>query len=231
MAIWDDVLTERDRHVLANSGQAGRMGFGMRPALLIVDAQESFVGLRASITESIKTYPRSMGEEAWTAVDRIAEVLEVARRHGFPVYYSQSGMMPGENRFDNFGRKQTAGTTPMEYPGPGYDIVAPLKPRLGEVVLQKRFASPFLGTPLPSFLISDQIDTLLICGFVTAGCVRAAVVDASGYSLRVGVIHDGCCDRMQVSHKATLLDIHMKYGDVVTAAEANSYLTETASRR
>jgi maleamate amidohydrolase len=229
MAIWDDVLSERDRRVVTGSGHAGRMGLGRRPALLVVDAQYGFVGLRADIFESMKVYPRGVGEEAWAAVERIALVQEAARRHGIPIYYSQSGMRPGEERFDSFGRKHTIAEDPSRQPWPSYDIVAEVAPRAGEVVIEKRFASPFLGTPLVSFLLADGIDTLLVCGFVTAGCVRAAVVDAHGYNLRIGVIGDGCADRIQLSHKASLLDMDMKYADVITAEDALRYLEGLAA--
>jgi maleamate amidohydrolase len=230
MAAWDDVLSERDRRVVTESGHGGRMGLGSRPALLVVDAQNGFVGLRDDIFASMKVYPRSIGEEAWAAVDRIAEVLAVARQRGIPVYFSQSGVLPGEERFDSFARKHTLAEDPSRQPWPSYDIVAEIAPRPGEVVIQKRFASPFLGTPLVSFLIADHVDTLLVCGFVTAGCVRAAVVDAHGYNLRIGVIGDGCADRVQLSHKASLLDMDMKYADVLSAAEAVAYLDGLGAR-
>lgn len=224
MAVWDDVLSERDRRIVTESGHGGRAGFGRRPALLIVDAQYGFVGLKADIFESVLTYRRSIGADAWQAVDRIATVLAAARRRGVPVYYSQSGVLPGEERFDSFARKHTIPEDTSRQPWPAYDIVADIAPRPGEIVLQKRFASAFAGTPFPSFLIADHIDTLLVCGFVTAGCVRAAVVDAHAYNLRTGVIGDGCADRIQLSHKASLLDMDMKYADVVSAGEAVRYL-------
>lgn len=228
-SFWDDVLSERDRRIVTASGHGGRMGLGRRPALLVVDAQYGFVGLREDIFTSVEVYPRSIGEQAWQAVDRIAQVQAAVRRRGCPVYFSQSGVLPGEERFDSFSRKHTRGEDPSRQPWPSYDIVAEIAPRTGEVVVQKRFASPFLGTPFVSFLIADQVDTLLVCGFVTAGCVRAAVVDAHGYNLRIGVIGDACADRVQLSHKASLLDMDMKYADVITAEEAATYLEGLAA--
>ena len=227
MAIWDDIITERDRKIIEGSGHASRMGLGKRPAMLIVDAQYGFIGLKSDILTSIRTYPTSIGQEAWDAVDRIAKVLAKARQVGIPVYYSQSGALPGEERFDSFARKRAGSTPPPEdQPWPAYDIIADLAPQPGEIVIKKRYASPFLGTSLVNFLIADQIDTLLVCGFVTAGCVRAAVVDAHGYNYKIGVMEDGCADRIQISHKASLLDMDMKYADVMTSDEMIAYLDQ-----
>lgn len=217
MAVWDDVLSERDRQVIVASGHAARRGLGQRPALFIVDAQEHFVGLKADIFTSIARYPTSIGEEAWAAVAQIRRLLDLCRRRGIPVFYSVSGTRENEAAFDSFAKKRSV---PVEFTW----IVPDLAPQKGEVVIEKRYASAFNGTPLIHFLHGLLIDTLVVCGFTTSGCVRSTVVDAVAYNLNVAVVADACADRLHISHKVALLDMDMKYADVVTTEEALAYL-------
>lgn len=217
MAVWDDILTERDREVISASGHSARRGFGKRPALFIVDAQEHFIGLDTDIFTSIARYSTSVGEDAWQAVRKIKQLLKRCRELSIPVLYSVSGTRNAETRYDSFQKKRSS---KVEFTW----IIDDLAPESGEVVIEKRFASAFNGTPLISFLNAMGVDTLLVCGFTTSGCVRGTVVDAAAYNYNVAVIADGCADRMVVSHKASLLDMDMKYGDVVTAEAAEAYL-------
>ncbi len=217
MAVWDDILSDRDRQVIQHSGHGKKQGFGDRPVLFIVDAQEHFVGLQTDILSSIAVYATSVGEEAWTAVANIRRLLGVARKAGIPVFYSLSGTRKNETAFDSFQKKRSA-----EVPFTG--VVRELAPRPEDVVIEKRFASAFTGTPLVSFLNGLRVDTLLVCGFTTSGCVRATVVDAVAYNYNVAVVAEGCADRLTISHKVALLDMDMKYADVVNVQEAESYI-------
>lgn len=216
MPIWDDILTERDREVIQASGHAKRRGLGSRPALFIIDAQEHFVGLNTDIFTSIAKYATSVGEDAWRAVGHVKRLQDLARSLSIPVIYSVSGTRNAETQYDSFQKKRTS-KVPFTW------IIDVLKPNPGELVIEKRFASAFNGTPLISFLNAMDVNTLVVCGFTTSGCVRGTVVDAAAYNFNVAVVGEGCADRMQVSHKASLLDMDMKYGDVVTAAEAEEY--------
>jgi nicotinamidase-related amidase len=91
-------------------------------------------------------------------------------------------------------------------------------------VVQKRFASAFFGSPLVSFLHRLGVDSLVVCGFTTGGCVRATVVDAVSYGYPVTLVGDACADRLPIAHEATLLDIDTRYGDVVATADAERLL-------
>lgn len=222
------LLSELDQQVIASSGHAERRGLGVKPAVLVVDAQEHFVGTKEPILESIRTYPTSIGLEAWAAVERIVVLLEAARNLQVPVIYSVSGFEQGEEGFDSFARKRrdqdvTRGVPSIEVP-----VVADIAPRSGDIVIKKRYPSAFFGTPLISFLHAAGIDTLLLVGFTTGGCVRATCVDAMSYNLNVGVVADGCADRLHIAHNASLLDIDMKYGDVIRCDEAVHYLEGVA---
>ncbi len=230
MNTWEKLLTDEDRAVLAAGGFGARQPCGARPALVVVDAQYGFVGLDAPILESVAVYPTSTGERAWRAVERIAGLLAAARGAAVPVLYSQSGPLPGEEAFDPFAAKvESVRRARSDQPFPAYAIVAPIAPGPGNVVIQKRCASAFFGTPLPSFLHRLGVDSLVVCGFTTSGCVRATVVDAVSYHYPVVVVADACADRLPISHEVALLDIDTRYGDVVTAAEAEALLTRPAT--
>lgn len=228
MPVWDDVLSDRDRRVIAASGHGASRGLGQRPVVFVVDAQLHFVGLKSDIFTSIAEYPTSVGEEAWVAVGHIKRLIARARACGIPVMYSKSGIKAGEERFDSFSRKRTRADVTKGVPGLNIEIVAEIGPRPGEVVIEKRYPSAFFGSPLMSFLNACGADTLLLTGFTTSGCVRATCVDAMSYNLNVGVVADGCADRIQLAHKASLLDISMKYADVISTDEALAYLEKVS---
>jgi len=225
---WEDILSERDRRVIEASGHGARRGFGKRPVVLVVDAQLHFVGLKSDIFTSVAAYPTSVGEEAWRAVEHIKQLIGDARSCGVPVIYSRSGIKAGEERFDSFARKRKQADVTKGVPSLDVDIVTEIGPRSDEVVVEKRYPSAFFGTPLMSFLHACAADTILLVGFTTSGCVRATCVDAMSYNFCVGVVADGCADRLHIAHKASLLDMSMKYADVITLGEALTYLQQVA---
>jgi maleamate amidohydrolase len=218
---WEARLTDEDRAVLAAGGFGARQPAGRRRALLVVDAQHGFVGLDAPILDSVRVYPTSVGARAWRAVERIADLLALARRRGIPVLFTQSGTPPGQGTLDGFAAK-VAGVRqpPPPQPHPAYAIVGRLAPGREEIVIPKRYASAFFGTPLPSMLHRLAVDQLVVCGFTTSGCVRATVVDAASYHYPVTLVADACADRLPLSHDVALLDVDGRYGDVVAAADA-----------
>ena len=106
-----------------------------------------------------------------------------------------------------------------------------MKPIPGEVVLRKTAPSAFWGTPLAAHLTYLGVDTLIIAGESTSGCVRATVVEATSHRYRVQVVEDCVFDRHEVTHALNLFDMHQKYADVISLSKAVSYLeTKTASR-
>jgi nicotinamidase-related amidase len=108
----------------------------------------------------------------------------------------------------------------------GTTILTELSPEPGEGVIEKSFASAFYGTPLLSYLIHMKTDTLLVTGGTTSGCVRAFCVDAASNNFNVAVLEDCVYDRISVSHKIGLLDLWMKYCDVIESGEALTYLDD-----
>ena len=224
MQIWEEILSERDRQVIQHSGHAARRGLGKKPVVFVVDAQEHFVGTKTNILESISVYRTSVGEDAWRAVDCIKQLIERARQLDVPVMYSRSGFLKAEEAFDSFARKRKQADVTHGVPSLKVEIVSEIAPQPEDVVIEKRYPSAFFGTPLMSFLHAWGADTILLTGFTTSGCVRATCVDAMSYNFNVGVVADGCADRLEISHKASLLDMNMKYADVISLEEALRYL-------
>lgn len=229
MAIWDDVISERDKRVYAAGGfGAAKMGFGDKPALVIIDVNYNFVGDKPEpILESIKRYPMSCGEEGWAAVHQIASLLPLARAKRIPIIYSNSDpkRLQVKAGLKPWLPKQTR-TEELAHIKGGLDIVKEIAPAEEDIIIYKWKASIFLGTPLLGLLNAMRVDTLLCCGCVTSGCVRASVVDASSYNFKVSVIEECTFDRFQISHKINLFDLNAKYADVVSLAEVKEYLSK-----
>ena len=212
MAIWDDVIPREEQELYERGGWGGRVGFGRRPALLVVDMYTAFVD---------PAYPFS-SPSAPPTVRAIQTVLAAARAAECPVIFSRARprSIPAER-----GRWKTAGTSrPIMADPAAYEIVPELQPLAHESVIVKTAPSAFFGTDLVSYLIYHGVDTVIVTGTVTSGCVRDTALDAFNFNYRVIVPVECVCDRGITSHKVTLFDIHMKYGDVVPMAEVLDYL-------
>ncbi len=220
MAIWDDVLTPRDRKVLENRNKRDKRvrerGFGTRPAVVIVDDMVNFLGddPNEDIVETVKRFPKASGKEGWDAIRCTQELIKAARRHGVPVIYTTAGLeeiSTGARHGDNL---------PLEE---GFRIVDQVKPAPEDIVIYKSAPSGFFGTSLVQHLNRLDIDTVLVCGCTTSGCVRATVVDAMSYHYKVGLIEDCTFDRFQISHKVNLFDMNVKYADVLPVEKVKEY--------
>jgi nicotinamidase-related amidase len=179
------------------------------------------------ILESIKKYRNSCGEEGWQGVYHIGKLLDAARAKEVPIFYSTApsrrlaltaGRWHGKNsRGDEDFHSRTQD---------GNEIVREIAPHAGDIVILKDKPSVFFGTPLMSYLHELQIDTLLVTGTTTSGCVRATVVDAFSYNFKVVVVEECVFDRGQASHRVNLFDMQAKYADVVPLEAALNYLEE-----
>lgn len=226
MAIWDDAITERDKLVLDACGYGRVRGLGKRAALLVIDMNYNWVGdRREPVLDSIKRIRHSCGEEAWDAVAVTRKLMDLARQKKIPIVYTtgvgpetnyESRRKPWKNhRHDEDETK--AFSQRME-------IVKEIAPQPSDIVIHKLKPSGFFGTPLQSVLNDYGVDSLLVTGGSTSGCVRATVVDAFSLNYFVAVVEEGVFDRIQLSHKANLLDMNMKYADVMRAEQVISYL-------
>jgi maleamate amidohydrolase len=223
-------LTYEERLIADRAGYGQRCGFGKRPALLIVDATYSFCGRTPKpVLESIAEQRRSCGEKAWAAVKHIAALLHEARRAGIPVIYSamedpaspeyEPGLWGSKNR-----RGIEDGQTVVDPEKGENQIVAEIAPAAGELIFSKGKPSLFCGTGLLPYLVAHQIDSLIICGGTTSGCVYATAVDGFSYNYKIAVVADAIFDRIETAHRLFLVDIDLKYGDAVTAGAVVEYL-------
>ncbi len=223
--VWDTFLTERDKAVFNASGYGAKAGFGTRPALLIVDVNTNFTGEHPEpILEMVKTWHNACGEEGWVAIGHIKRLLAACRAKELPVIYTT-----GERRTDGFdlgswGLKNARFLEDYDREERGNAIVPDVAPLPRELVIKKQKPSAFFGTPLMSYLVDLKVDTLLITGVSTSGCVRASVIDGFSYNFRVLVVEEGCYDRSQASHAINLCDMNAKYADVVRVDEAIGYV-------
>lgn len=208
---WDDVVSAEEQAAYRAAGFGGPSGMGRRPALLIIDVQYRTVGTRPMpFGEAIREFPTSCGDVGWAAVRAIEPVLALFRERGWPVLYPHVA----PKRPTDGGRLADKVPAIMSIPAHGYEFVAELAPRDGDVLVPKKHPSAFFATSLASHLIDLGADTLVVTGCTTSGCVRASVVDAFSYNFRVLVPEECVYDRSRVSHAVNLFDMAEKYADV-----------------
>jgi len=217
MKPWDHVISEEEQRAYRAAGFGNPSGIGKRPALLIIDVQYRTVGTEPKpFWESIKEFPTSCGDVGWKAVHSIVPLLAEFRAQGWPVLYPH---VAPKNKATDGGRLAAKVPTIMDIAQKGYEFVAETAPREGDVLIPKKHPSAFFATPLASHLIDLGVDTLVVTGCTTSGCVRCSVVDAFSYNWRVVVPHDCVYDRSATSHAVNLFDMASKYADVTTSAE------------
>jgi len=222
--VWDDLLTPTDREVIRLGGYGKPRGLGERPALLIIDPQYNYAGADKPILEQIQEWPSGVGESAWRAVERLKPLITAFRERKRPVIYTRQ--VQKSIAFDGFAAKAVRSSPQYLEGSKGTSMVEPIAPQEGDRVIDKSYASAFYGTPLLSVLIKLKVDTLLVAGGTTSGCVRATCVDAISRNFDVAVVEDCVYDRISVSHKVALLDLWMKYCDVLSDRDALRYVQD-----
>jgi maleamate amidohydrolase len=216
MKPWDGIISEEEQKAYRAAGFGKPSGMGGRPALLIIDVQYRTVGTTSKpFWEAIKEFPTSCGEIGWKAVEHISPLLKTFREKGYPVMYPHVA----PKRSYDAGRLADKVPTIMNIPEHGYDFVKDIAPEENDILIPKRHPSAFFGTSLCSYLIDKSVDTLIIAGCTTSGCVRGTVVDAFSLNLRVVVPEECVYDRSSVSHAVNLFDMSEKYADVLPVDE------------
>ncbi len=206
-----------DKNAIYEHAQLGhKLGFGKKPALIVVDFQLGFTVPEQSPLAG------NLGAE----VAATNELIAAARKKDIPVIFTVVGYDPH--------RQDDAGLWPEKAPSLrmltiGSDLVK-LDPRLnqepGDLVITKKYASGFFGTYLASTLTMQSVDTAIVTGCTTSGCVRATVMDALANGFRPIVPIECVGDRAQEPHQANLFDIGAKYGDVMPLQEVLEYLEQ-----
>ena len=222
--IWDASLPQRDRDILSGAGYSQKMGFGTRPALVVVDVNYHFTGDRPEpVEESIKRWPNSCGEAAWQALPHLNRIVQTCHRRDIPVFFvTDDFRADGWNMGSWRWKTSRVGERPAatkKADVDGSEINAALERRPSDILIRKLKPSAFNGTPLRQLLTLLKVDTLVIGGTTTSGCVRATVIDAFSDNFRVIVPEEGCFDRIEVSHAISLFDMNAKYADVLPTGE------------
>jgi len=222
--VWEDALTEVDKLVIEKGGYGQKRGFGQKPALVIIDPQYNYVGADKPIEDQLEEWPSGGGEAAWRAIEIIQKLKEQAQAANIPVIYTRNVQKKTSN-FDSFAVKAKRDNTKYIDGSPESQIVDELAPSDNDLIVDKSYASAFFGTPFISYLIKMGVDTLILVGGSTSGCVRATAVDAVTRNFNVAVVEDCTYDRIQLSHKAGLLDLWMKYCDVIKSDEVSEFFS------
>jgi maleamate amidohydrolase len=202
----------RLRKEFQDKGFGRRVGFGERPALLAVDFITGFTDLRSPLAGDLDSQLAATNT-----------LLEPARAAGIPVIFSTVAYDAELQEAGIWIRKIPANGTLVEG-SEWVEVDKRLNQRPNETTLVKKYASCFFGTDLAARLISRRVDTLIITGCTTSGCVRATAVDACSYGFHTIVVEEAVGDRAALPHAASLFDIDAKYGDVVGLDDACSYL-------
>ena len=216
---WQDIMGP---DVLETYASYRRKTFvGPTPALLAIDLYEVvYAGGSRPPAELAKAHPNSCGEYAHAAIEPTKRLFAAARAAGLPVFYST-----GDTRAASRPTFVTA--TKRNKPPAGasdYSIRPEFKPHPEDVVITKQRASVFFGTPLIAHLTQLGIQSIVICGESTSGCVRATAVDAYSHGFHVVLVEECCFDRSLLSHKVNLFDMHHKYADVMRLDEVVAHL-------
>jgi maleamate amidohydrolase len=191
----------------------GRLGFGRSPAVIVIDF------IRAYTEPGSPLYAPAVVE----AVKATVPLLKLAREKKVPVIYTRVLYHPSGADGGLFVQKVPT-LRKMVEGEPLADIVPELPPGPDDVIIVKQYASAFFGTSLPAMLTARGVDTLIITGCSTSGCVRATALDTMQYGFRPIVPRECVGDRHEGPHEANLFDINAKYGDVVALQDVMSRL-------
>ena len=215
---YEEQYGEQTHETYERATFGGSLTLGERPAVLVVDFSTGFTDPECP-----------MGADMTDAVEACRRVLDAARAKGVLIVYTVVAYAP---------HLKDAGIGIQKSPAIGVLQLgskwAEVDPRLGvrddEVVVVKKFPSALFSTPITSILAAERIDTVVLCGAVTSGCIRATAVDLYSYGYPTLLPRDCVADRAEGPHVANLFDLSAKYVDVVTSDEAIDYLASVPER-
>lgn len=192
----------------------GTLGFGRRPAVIAIDFLQGYT------TKGSPLYAPGVVQ----CLKEVPELLNVARETGTPVIHTQVRYTPPDFADAGIWMKKAPVLKALVEGNPYAAFCDEVAPLAGEVVITKQYASAFFGTSLIGMLNGLSIDTLIIIGCTTSGCVRATAVDTLQHGIRPMCVSECIGDRHDAPHEASLFDINAKYGDVVGKSETIEYL-------
>jgi maleamate amidohydrolase len=218
---WLQQVPAEDRKHYEKIGMLSGLSLGKKPVLIVVDVTLGFCGREGlTLEEATKEFATACGPASWEAMPRVAALIDLFRKQELPIVYSYPNT-DDQTFTGSVSKKRRA-----DWPPPHYnDFPEPVAPRKGEWVMGKTKASAFHASPLSIYLAQLNIDSVVICGVSTSGCVRATGVDSSSHGYKTFVIDDCCFDRSYYAHCANLFDLHAKYATVLSLHELESLMT------
>lgn len=215
---WRDVVSDETLEVYRP--YVREVGIKGKAALLSIDLFASvFPSGPMSLLAAIRENPKSCGPYAWEAKPKIKRLLDFARKSGWPIIQTTSDRLlaPEDGNRKATNRDESSLSILQIRNDFAIDEYFEVQPE--DYVVHKGRASAFFGTDLAGYLTSKDIETVVICGESTSGCVRSSAVDGFAYGFHVVVVEDCVFDRHLLSHKVSLFDLHHKYADVVSLEE------------
>jgi nicotinamidase-related amidase len=206
------VSDEAAQRIYEASGLGASVTLGRRPAVLVIDFSCGFTDPECAL-----------GSELTPQVDSTRRLLDAARAKGLPVVFTTIGFEPN-GKDGGLWLQKVPTLAALELGGRWVEIDPRLEPRDDETVIVKKGASGFFGTNLASVLVTQGVDTVILCGATTSGCIRATAIDLLQYGWPTIVPRECVGDRAQAPHDANLFDIQAKYADVVSLEDALGYL-------
>ena len=209
---------EEARRVYARARLGESLTMGARPAVLVVDFSCGFTDPECPV-----------GSDLTAEVEATQRVLEAAREKGLPVIFTTIGFEPS-GKDGGLWLQKVPTLAELQLGSRRIEIDPRLGRRDEEPIVLKKGASGFFGTNLASILVSQGVDTVILCGATTSGCVRATAIDLLQYGWPTLVPRECVGDRAQAPHEANLFDIHAKYADVVTLEQTLAYVESIPDR-
>jgi maleamate amidohydrolase len=206
------VNDQEAQEVYARARLGESVTLGSRPAVLVVDFSCGFTDRECTL-----------GSDMTDAVVATRRVLDAARAKGLPVVFTTIGYEPSL-KDGGLWLQKIPSLGDLQIGGRWVEIDPRLGAREDETIVLKKGASAFFGTNLPSILVSQGVDSVVLCGATTSGCIRATAIDLLQYGYPTIVPRDCVADRAQAPHEANLFDINAKYADVVSVDDALEYL-------
>jgi maleamate amidohydrolase len=206
-----------DEEFFRQRGFGRRIGFGERPALMVIDMVKAFTDGK-----------RLLGANLDAQIAAMQPLIALAHERAVPVFFSTVRYDDADLRDAGIWGLKQKGAATLRADGDGHELDPRIDFCAGDSLIVKKYASCFFGTDLAARLVSRRIDTLIIAGCTTSGCVRATAVDAVQNGFRPMVVREAVGDRSAAAHEQSLFDLDAKYADVVTLEDTLTYLRSSA---
>jgi nicotinamidase-related amidase len=223
---WKDVIPQDTLDLY--QAYKRKLYIGSRPAILAIDLYKlAYQGGARPVSVVAREHPASCGINAWNALEPTRRLLAAARGRNVPIFHTTVDTRPESKPRNIKATNRPISEKDLEF----FEFQEEVAPRDGEIVIPKQRASGFFGTPLSAHLVQLGIDTVIVLGQTTSGCVRASTVDGFSQGFHMVMAEECCFDRSDISHKVCLFDLHHKYADVMRTAEIVGHLENTSVER